>query len=74
MTKKLCVDDTAPWKQRFRAAVILWTQLAKAAPTRGLAASNKSGVYQLYAWHVPTGKLTQLTDRPEGILSSRAIH
>lgn len=68
MTKELYIGDTAPWKQRFRAAVILWTQLAKAAPTRGLAASNKSGVYQLYAWHVPTGKLDQLTDRSEGIL------
>lgn len=68
MTKELCVDDTAPWKQRFRASAILWTQLAKAAPTRGLAASNRSGVYQLYAWDVPTGELTQLTDRPEGML------
>ena len=66
MLKELRLDDAAPWKQRFRAPVILWTQLAKAAPTRGLAASNPSGVYQLYAWDVPTGELTQLTNRPEG--------
>jgi dipeptidyl aminopeptidase/acylaminoacyl peptidase len=68
MLKELRVDDTAPWKQRFRAPVILWTELARAAPTRGLAASNKSGVYQLYAWDVPSGELRQLTDRPEGQL------
>jgi dipeptidyl aminopeptidase/acylaminoacyl peptidase len=68
MLKELRVDNAAPWKERFRAPVILWTQLAKAALRRGLAASNKSGIYQLYAWDVPTGELKQLTDRPEGIL------
>ncbi len=68
MQKELCLDDAAPWKQRFRAPVILWTQLGKAAPTRGLAVSNKSGVYQLYAWDVLTGELTQLTNQPEGKL------
>lgn len=60
---------TDPWKQRFRAPVVLWTQLARAAPTRGLAASNRSGTYQLYAWDAPNGQLTPLTNRPEGLLS-----
>jgi dienelactone hydrolase len=68
MLKELRVDDAAPWKRRFRAPAVLWTQLAKAAPTHGLAVSNKSGVYQLHAWHVPTGELTQLTHEPEGVL------
>ncbi len=67
MRKELQIDDNAPWKQRFRAHVILWTELARAAPDRGLAASNQSGKYQLYAWDVPSGKLRQLTDRPTGI-------
>ncbi len=66
MLKKLSFDDNAPWKQRFRAPTILWTQLAKAAPARGLAASNKSGVIQLYAWQVPTGELQQLTHQTDG--------
>jgi len=61
------LDENAPWKERFRVPTILWTQLAKAAPTRGLAVSNKSGKYQLYAWDVPTGTLHQLTDVPTGI-------
>lgn len=69
MLQDICLDDAAPWKQRYRAPMIPWTQLAKAAPTRGLAVSNRSGVYQLYAWDVPTGVLQQLTDRPEGTLS-----
>src|SRR5262249_4944199 len=68
MLSKLRVDDDAPWKQRYRAPLVLGTQIAKSAPDRGLAASNISGVYQLYAWDVPTGALRQLTNRPEGQL------
>jgi dienelactone hydrolase len=67
MLKEPRVDDAAPWKHRFRAPVVLWTQLARAAPTHGLAIGNQSGVHQLYAWHVVTGELTQLTHRPEGV-------
>ena len=66
MLKQPQLDDNASWKQRFRAPVITWTRLARANPTRGLAASNRSGVVQLYAWDVPTGALTQLTNRPAG--------
>lgn len=60
--------EEAPWRQRFRAPAIWWTQIAQGAPTRGLAASNRSGVYQLYAWQVPTGELTQITHKPGGAL------
>jgi len=67
MLPNLQLEDNAPWKQRFRAPIILFTQLAKAAPDRGLVVSNQSGKYQLYAWDVPTGKLRQLTNRPTGI-------
>lgn len=63
------LDDQALWKRRFRAPVIAWTQLAKAEPSRGLVASNRSGAYQLYAWEVATGELRQLTDKPEGVLN-----
>lgn len=70
MLKKLRLDDDAPWKGRFRAPWIALTQVAKTAPKRGVAVSNQSGVFQLYAWEVPTGKLAQLTERPEGVLMS----
>jgi Tol biopolymer transport system component len=68
MLKELHVDDLAPWKQRFRAPIIRGTQLAKSMPTRGMAVSNKSGVYQLYTWDISTNELTQLTGDPEGKL------
>jgi dipeptidyl aminopeptidase/acylaminoacyl peptidase len=68
MLEKLQVDDNAPWKQRFRASVIAWTQIAPANLSRGLAVSNASGKYQLHAWDVSSNALRQLTDRPTGIL------
>lgn len=66
MPKEVATQADAPWKQRFRAPTIWWTQQAKLAPQSGLVASNASGVGQLYSWDVPTGKLTQITSRPEG--------
>ena len=68
MLTDLQLDDSAPWKQRFRAPVVVWTQLAPANLERGLAVSNASGKYQLYAWDVASNALQQVTDRPTGIL------
>jgi len=62
------IGNSAPWKQRFRAAVIASARIARLAPTRGWVMSNRSGIYQLYTWDVPTGELRQLTDRFEGLL------
>jgi len=67
----LQLQADAPWRQRFRAPRILWTQLARAAPTRGLALGTHSGATQLYAWDVATGALRQLTDRPHGVVDGR---
>jgi pimeloyl-ACP methyl ester carboxylesterase len=68
MLKEPQLDNSVAWKQRFRAPVIASTRIARLAPTRGLVMSNRSGIYQLYAWDVPTGELRQLTDRFEGLL------
>jgi hypothetical protein len=68
MLTNLQLDDNAPWKQRFRAPVVVWTQIAPANPARGLAIKNTTGKYQLYAWDVSSGVLRQLTERPAGIL------
>ena len=62
-------NEMAPWKRRFHAPALLWTDVAKAAPARGLAVTNQSGTFQLYAWDVPAGKLEQLTDLPAGVMS-----
>lgn len=67
MITDLQLDDKALWKQRFRAPVVAWTQVARANPTRGLAVTNSSGKYQLYAWDVPSGTLRQLTDWQAGL-------
>jgi dipeptidyl aminopeptidase/acylaminoacyl peptidase len=56
------------WKQRFRAPQVLTSAIASASPSRGIAATNRSGTYQLYRWDVPSGRLTQLTHRPAGIM------
>ena len=60
--------DEATWKQRFRVAKVTWAWLAEERRDRGVAASDRSGRTQLYAWDAPTGDLRQLTDRPEGML------
>lgn len=54
-------SGTAPWIERFRAPTIRWTALARAAPMRGVAAGNESGLYQLYSWDRTSGDLCQLT-------------
>ena len=67
MMTDLQLDDKAFWKQRFRAPVVAWAQIARANPMRGLAVTNSSGKYQLYAWDVPSGTLRQLTDWQAGL-------
>lgn len=68
MLKALNIDYDAIWKQRYRLPDTHGVQIARLAPKRGLAVSNRSGVYQLYAWSVPTGELIQLTHRSRGIV------
>jgi acetyl esterase/lipase len=67
LLEPLLADD-APWKARFRAPTVMGTQVARLAPDRGLAVSNRSGIFQLHAWDVPSGELRQLTDKPEGMI------
>lgn len=68
MLKDLNLSSNAPWKQRFRAASIAWSAIAAQNPSRGLICTNKDGIYQLYAWDVETGNLTQLTNKPAGVV------
>ena len=62
----------ALWRARFRTPSVLGTQIAAAVPARGIAVTNRTCVYQLYAWDVPTGALSQRTDAPQGVLSPGA--
>jgi len=68
MINELDVSENAIWKQRFRAASIAWSAVARKNAARGLVCTNKDGIYQLYAWDVDAGNLTQLTTQPAGVL------
>src|SRR5690349_5028224 len=61
----------ANWRKRFRATDIVWAIVAEQNPERGLACTNKDGVYQLYAWDIPTGTLRQVTNQPAGVMVGR---
>jgi dipeptidyl aminopeptidase/acylaminoacyl peptidase len=54
------------WQARFRTRIVQWTLPAIANRGRALAASNRTGVTQLYGWNVDTNQLTQLTNRKTG--------
>ncbi|MEX2225695.1 MAG: prolyl oligopeptidase family serine peptidase [Dehalococcoidia bacterium] len=60
------LSHDAPWKRRFRAWTVAGAAVASREPTRGIAITNKTGVYQVYAWDVRTGDLRQLTFKPSG--------
>src|SRR5215211_4198877 len=66
--KPLDLSPEAVWRRRFRASNVLWALTAPQNPNRGIVCSNKDGIYQLYAWDVPTGELTQLTNEPAGVI------
>jgi dipeptidyl aminopeptidase/acylaminoacyl peptidase len=66
--KPLNLDPDAPWRQRFRSASIAWAEVASQNQARGLVCTNKDGIFQLYAWEVPTGNLKQLTFEHAGVV------
>lgn len=63
--KPLNTAADAPWRQRFRVPVT-YAWPAQSMRTRGMAVSNRSGVFQLYTWDVSTSELRQLTDQTSG--------
>ncbi len=65
MTKPNLTPD-ATWKQRFTVPNF-YTQIAHKNPDRGLVISDKNGVYQLYAWDIPSGEQRPLTHEPAGV-------
>jgi dipeptidyl aminopeptidase/acylaminoacyl peptidase len=63
-------EVTARWQARFRAPRVSLPEWARYAPHRCLYASDASGVVEQYAWDRETGTHRQVTDRPNGTLSS----
>ena len=66
--KELDLSPEAIWRKRFRATDIFWAVIAQQNPARGLICTNKDGVYQLYAWDVPSGELSQVTSQSAGVI------
>lgn len=66
MSKKVQVEENAPWKQRYRAPAIVSSQIASLLPTKGILANNLSGTMQWYAWDIPSNELQQITNTPGG--------
>ena len=69
MFKKPQTEANAIWKERYRTSGLLWAELARRAPSRGIAISAESGTGQIYAWDVLSGLQKQLTHRQEGFFS-----
>jgi dipeptidyl aminopeptidase/acylaminoacyl peptidase len=65
--KALDLSPEANWRKRFRASSIAWARVAPLNPQRGLVCTNRDGIYQLYAWDVPSGELVQVTHQPAGV-------
>lgn len=65
--KELDLRPEAPWRQRFRATDILSAVVARQNPERGLVCTNKDGIYQLYAWDIPSNELIQVTQQSAGV-------
>lgn len=66
--KPLDLSPDAPWRKRFTVPLVPISRVAGRNPSRGLATSNQSGVYQLHAWDVATGHMRQITDAPAGVV------
>lgn len=66
--KPLDLHPEANWRRRFRATDVRWALVAGQNPHHGLVCTNKDGIYQLYAWDIPTGELRQVTHEPAGVM------
>jgi len=67
MLKKPSTAKDAPWKKRYLVPRVL-IEVARASPNHALIVSNKSGVYELYAFDLPSNNLRQVTHRPSGTI------
>ena len=65
MLRKPITTKDAPWKKRYLLPRIR-VEVARASPNRALVVSNKSGIYELYAFDHISKSMRQVTNRPSG--------
>lgn len=56
----------ATWEARFRAPRTLWVRVAEDRPERGIACTNRTGVYQIHRWLVGAPIGEALSSFPTG--------
>jgi dipeptidyl aminopeptidase/acylaminoacyl peptidase len=61
-------ETTTAWAQRFRAPISFLPEWSPRAPDRVVYASNETGVWQVHAWEVSTGRRRVVTDNPVGVV------
>jgi dipeptidyl aminopeptidase/acylaminoacyl peptidase len=61
------LQKDAQWKKRFRMPRYV-VEFASRNPKHALVASNKSGIFELYAYDLPSDNLRQATRRPSGTI------
>lgn len=61
------LQEDAPWKKRFRVPRI-YVEIARRNPAHILVTSNESGMYELYAYDLPSNTLRRATRRPSGTM------
>lgn len=54
------------WARRYRLTRVSVIDFAQERPSAALVTSNETGLFQLYAWDLATGKRLQLTHEPTG--------
>jgi dipeptidyl aminopeptidase/acylaminoacyl peptidase len=67
LLKEPITAEDAPWKKRFLVPRMI-VEVARASPNRALIVSNKSGIYELYAFDLVSNSLRQVTHRPFGTI------
>ncbi len=68
MVSPLQLNDSAPWRQRYRCMRLGSVSLAPGNPARGIIQANWNGPQiQVCAWDVPSGELRPLTGKDDTI-------
>ena len=68
MVSPLQLEDSAPWRQRFRVKALGSAYVAPENPARGIVTASWDGPQlQIYAWEIPSGDLRPMTRQDDRI-------
>ncbi|MFX1533929.1 MAG: prolyl oligopeptidase family serine peptidase [Promethearchaeota archaeon] len=67
MAIKIQLEDSAPWKQRYRAIQVLASLNARNNPQRGLLFLNAKDSYQWYRWDLESREINMISEIPQEV-------